>query len=160
MKCPYCESESLNVVDSRASNDGVRRRRMCNECKRRFTTYERIGSPQLKVLKRNDKVEAFDSDKLQRALARVCRRRTNVTEADIRRIARNIEATLLDAGAKMVRSAQIVELALARLEEIDRVSYNRLAANYIDESGHLRTDPSTVSDEEAAQLGLFRGEDS
>jgi transcriptional repressor NrdR len=133
---------------------------MCNECKRRFTTYERIGSPQLKVLKRNDKVEAFDSDKLQAALSRVCRRRTTVTEADIRRIARNIEATLLDAGAKMVRSAQIVELALSRLEEVDRVSYNRLAANYIDEGGQLRTDPSTVTDEEAAQLGLFRGEEA
>lgn len=159
MKCPYCESESLQVVDSRASNDGVRRRRMCNDCKRRFTTYEKIGSPQLKVLKRSEKVEAFDSDKLQAALARVCRHRANIGEADIRRIARNIEATLLDAGAKIARSAQIVELALVRLEEIDRVSYNRLAANYLDESGRLRTDARAVSEEEAAQLGLFRGEE-
>lgn len=147
------------MVDSRTTADGgVRRRRLCNQCKRRFTTYERVGSPNLKVLKRSDKTEPFSSEKLLRALRRVCRHRSNVADSVIERIAHTIEAQLIDAGAKSVRSGQIVDLALARLATVDRVSHNRLAANYLDEEGQLRTEPRPVSAEEAAQLGLFKGE--
>ena len=90
---------------------------MCNRCRRRFTTYERPSAPGLKVIKRSEKIEPFDSDKLQHALRRVCRGRPGITDEDIRRVARDIEAQLVDAGAKSVRSAQIVLLALARLRE-------------------------------------------
>lgn len=147
------------MLDSRATTEGVRRRRSCNRCKRRFTTYERVSSPSLKVVKSSGKTEPFDSEKLQRALARVCRNRP-VDRDDIRRIARNIEAELVDAGARAVTSGQLAELALARLAELDRVAYNRLAANYIDEAGQLRTDSRKLAGtEEAAQLGLFEPED-
>lgn len=157
MQCPYCGADS-QVVDSRATSEGVRRRRLCNRCKRRFTTYERVGSPGLKVIKRNERNEVFDSDKLQKALRRVCRDRQNISDEDIRRIARDIEAHLLDTGAKSVRSGQIVALALTRLADIDKVAYDRLAANYIDEDGVLRTDGRRLTPEEAeaAQLGLFQ----
>jgi transcriptional repressor NrdR len=117
-----------------------------------------VGSPGLKVLKRDERTELFESEKLQRALRRVCRNRPIGDEA-IRRIARDIEARLLDAGAKSVRSSQIVDLALARLSEIDKVAYDRLAANYIDEDGALRTDARRLSPEEAAQLGLFQADE-
>jgi transcriptional repressor NrdR len=81
VQCPFCERDS-QVVDSRTTADGgVRRRRVCSQCKRRFTTYERVGSPNLKVLKRSDKTEPFSSDKLLRALRRVCRHRSNVADS-------------------------------------------------------------------------------
>ncbi|ACY14658.1 ATP cone domain-containing protein [Haliangium ochraceum] len=159
MQCPYCGSDS-QVLDSRGNADGVRRRRQCNACRRRFTTYERAGAPSLKVIKRSERVEGFDSDKLQRALERVCRGRSAISASDIRRIARDIEAELVDASAKSVHSGQIVDLALRRLADIDRIAYNRLAVNYIDESGHLRTDVRAQSEDGVQQLGLFGGDDT
>jgi transcriptional repressor NrdR len=155
--CPYCDGDS-HVVDSRATADAVRRRRLCEACKRRFTTYERVGAPALKVIKRNDRIEAFDSDKLMTALRRVCRGRPTIDDKTIRRIARSIEAQLVDTTARTVSSGQIASLALARLVVIDKLAYDRLAANYIDEKGQLRTDSRTAED--AAQLGLFVPESS
>lgn len=161
MQCPFCERDS-QVVDSRTAGDGgVRRRRICNHCKRRFTTYERVGSPSLKVIKRSGRNEPFDSDKLLRALRRVCRRRPGVKKRDVERVARAIEAQLIDSGLKSVKSGQIAELALARLQELDRISYERLAANYLDEDGVLRTDPPRPPPpEDEQQLGLFRSEET
>jgi transcriptional repressor NrdR len=158
VQCPYCGSDS-QVLDSRSTTEGVRRRRQCNECKRRFTTYERAGAPSLKVIKRSERVEAFDSDKLQRALRRVCRGRAAVGDEAIRRIARDIEAELVDGNAKSVYSGQIALMALSRLQDIDRLAYNRLAVNYLDESGQLRTDPRPAGDGEIPQLGLFEAPD-
>lgn len=154
MQCPYCGSDS-QVLDSRSTTEGVRRRRQCNACRRRFTTYERAGAPSLKVIKRNERIEAFDSDKLQRALRRVCRNRAGVGEEDIRRIARDIEAELVDGNARTVYSGQIATMALRRLGDIDRLAYNRLAVNYLDENGQLRTDPRPAGEGEIPQLGLF-----
>jgi transcriptional repressor NrdR len=118
-----------------------------------------VGSPSLKVIKRSSKNEPFDSDKLQQALKRVCRDRPQLTDEDIRRIARSIEAELVDGGARTVRSGQIAELALKRLADVDKLAYNRLAANYLDDSGRLRTDGRKLTPEEAAQLGLFEADD-
>lgn len=158
MQCPYCGGDS-RVLDSRQSPDGIRRRRLCNECKRRFTTYERAGSIDLKVIKRDERTEPFDPAKLVRSLERVTRNRPNVTADDIGRIARAIEAKLLDAGARSVRSGQIVDMALERLKDIDLVAHRRLAANYIDETGQLRTEHRPMTEAEAAQLGLFNPDD-
>lgn len=108
------------------------------------------------MIKRNERPQAFDSDKLQRSLRRVCRNRPNIDPDVIRRLARGIEAQLVDAGARSVRSSQIVDLVLQRLTHIDKLAYDRFAANYIDEDGQLRTDSRTLSPEEVAQLGLFR----
>jgi transcriptional repressor NrdR len=154
VQCPYCGSDS-QVLDSRSTTEGVRRRRQCNACRRRFTTYERAGAPSLKVIKRNERIEAFDSDKLQRALRRVCRNRSAIGEEDIRRIARDIEAELVDGNARTVYSGQIATMALRRLSDIDRLAYNRLAVNYLDENGQLRTDPRPLGEGEIPQLGLF-----
>ncbi|MEM9488140.1 MAG: ATP cone domain-containing protein [Myxococcota bacterium] len=159
MNCPYCGADS-QVLDSRSNAEGVRRRRQCSGCKRRFTTYERVGSPGLKVVKRSGKPEPFDSDKLQRTLARVCRNRPTVARADILRIVRDIEARLVDSEAKSISSSVIVDLALQRLAEIDKLSYDRLASNYLDETGQLRIGRHTDADQAAiAQLGLFRSDD-
>jgi transcriptional repressor NrdR len=155
VKCPYCNGESA-VIDSRASADGVRRRRECPDCKRRFTTYERVGDLNIKVTKRSGKTEPFSTDKLITALTRICRDRPNISEADIRRLARSIEAQLSDERLKSVDSGHLAELVLERLIGLDKPAYDRLAINYI-ENGVLRT--SGRSQENSDQLGLFGAEE-
>lgn len=157
MKCPYCEGES-NVIDSRASADGVRRRRECPECKRRFTTYERVGEPNLKVVKRGGKSEPFSSEKLISTLERVCRDRPNIDSSDITRLARTIEAQLVDERARSVSSGRLVELVLGKLYDMDKLSYERLASNYLSEDGQLRPYGSANAGDDKSQLGLFKGE--
>ena len=138
----------------------MRRRRSCNDCKRRFTTYERLASPSIKVLKRSSRSEHFDSGKIERALRRVCRDRPTVSDADVVRLARSVEAQLIDDRAKSIRSSEVVVRVLDLLRELDRIAYERLAANYIDESGNLRTDSRGASKGDSDQLGLFTdGED-
>jgi transcriptional repressor NrdR len=152
VQCPYCGGDS-SVTETRVTADGMRRRRVCNVCKRRFTTYEKLGAPGLKVSKRDGGVEAFDGDKLFSALRRVAAHRSTVADDDLRRIARDIEATLVDSGRKSITWSDIVTLALSRLENVDPVSAQRLAANYTDETGAVRFDRSAV-EQPSPQLGL------
>lgn len=152
MQCPYCSGDS-SVTETRVTADGMRRRRVCNACKRRFTTYEKLGAPGLKVAKRDGSIEAFDGEKLFGALRRVAAHRNVVTDEDLRRVARDIEATLVDSGRKSIAWNEIVTLALARLQNIDPVSAHRLATNYTDEAGVVRFDGSS-SERPSPQLGL------
>lgn len=157
MQCPYCTGDS-SVTETRVTADGLRRRRVCTVCKRRFTTYEKLGAPGLKVQKRDGATEPFDGDKLLAALRRVCAHRNALADDDLRRISRDIEATLVDGGRKSVAWNDIVMLALDRLRNVDPVSAHRLAANYTDESGAVRFD-RTVSAQPPPQLGLPLTED-
>ena len=152
MQCPYCGGDS-SVTETRVTADGMRRRRVCTVCKRRFTTYERLGAPGLRVTKRDGSVEAFDGEKLFVALRRVAAHRNVVSDDDLRRLARDIEATLVDSGRKSIAWSDIVTLALSRLENVDAVSAHRLAANYTDETGAVRFDRSTP-EQPSPQLGL------
>ncbi len=152
MQCPYCTGDS-SVTETRVTADGLRRRRVCTACKRRFTTYEKLGAPGLKVTKRDGTSEAFDGDKLLAALRRVCAHRNTVSDDDLRRISRDIEATLVDAGRKSIVWSDIVALALDRLNNVDPVSAHRLEANYTDESGAVRFDRA-ASTAPPPQLGL------
>lgn len=152
MQCPYCSGDS-SVTETRVTSDGLRRRRVCTACKRRFTTYEKVGAPGLKVVKRDASLEAFDGEKLLGALRRIAAHRSGVTDDDLRRIARDIEATLVDSGRKSVAWSDIVTLVLARLENVDPVSAQRLAANYTDESGTMRFERSAPA-QPSPQLGL------
>ena len=146
------------MTETRVTADGLRRRRACTVCKRRFTTYETLGAPGLKVGKRDGTVEPFDGDKLYGALQRIAAHRDNITDDDLRRLARDIEATLIDSGRKSVAWSDIVALALTRLTNIDPVSAQRLAANYTDESGAVRLDSSAPT-RPTQQLGLPLDED-
>ena len=141
------------MTETRVTADGLRRRRVCTICKRRFTTYEKLGAPGLKVQKRDGSVEPFDGEKLLNALHRICAHRDTLGDDDLRRIARDIEATLVDSGRRSVAWSDLVTLALARLQNVDPVSAQRLAANYTDENGVMRFDRS-VADAPAKQLGL------
>ena len=137
--------------------DGLRRRRMCTACKRRFTTYEKLGAPSLKVTKRDGTVEPFDGEKLFRALQRVAAHR-DVGDDALRRIARDIEAKLVDDARKSVPWSDIVQLALARLGNVDDVARRRLAANYTDDSGAIRLDDAAPPSA-SPQLGLPLADD-
>lgn len=152
MQCPYCGKDS-NVTETREVIDGLRRRRVCNTCRRRFTTYERVGQPSLKVEKRDGSVEAFDGDKLLRALIRVGAHR-GLKDDVLRRVARDIEAAMVDAGQRSVLWSDIVRAALHRLEPIDRMAARRLACNYQDENGELRFDGEELVGGAPPQLGL------
>ncbi len=152
MKCPYCGEDS-NVTETREAADGLRRRRVCVSCRRRFTTYEKVGQPSLKVEKRDGSSEAFDGDKLVAVLLKVSARRGHEEEV-MRRVARDIEAAMVDAGQRSVTWADIVRAALRRLEPIDRVAARRLAVNYQDEDGELRLDGSDTRSSDRPQLGL------
>lgn len=141
------------MTETRVTADGMRRRRVCTVCKRRFTTYEKVGAPALKVQKRDGTVEPFEGDKLFHALQRVAAHRGGVSDEDLRRIARDIEATLVDSGRKSIAWNDIVSLVLDRLKNVDTVAAHRFAANYTDETGVLRFDDKAPSTD-ARQLGL------
>jgi transcriptional repressor NrdR len=157
VQCPYCGGDS-SVTETRVTADGLRRRRVCTACKRRFTTYEKLGAPALKVHKRDGSVEPFDGEKLFHALQRVAAHR-GLEDETLRRVARDIEATLLDGGRKSVGWSDIVSLALDRLRNIDAVSARRLEANYIDDAGALRFGDA-AQPAESPQLGLPLREDA
>ena len=157
MQCPFCGSDS-SVTESRISAEGVRRRRVCSSCKRRFTTYERVGSPGLKVAKRDGSLEPFDAEKLAATLGRVCRHRA-LAPAELRRLVRDVEATLLDGGIKTVGWAAIVQAVLDRLQVIDPVSARRYRASYVDEDDRLRLEDAPPVEPRRPQLGLFAGDD-
>jgi transcriptional repressor NrdR len=156
VQCPYCGGDS-QVIDSRNSPEGVRRRRVCNECRRRFTTYEAPRPPGIKVHKRRGGSEVFRPDKIVRVLERVCRGRPSLGLADFQRLARGIEAQLVDQNVKTIRSSEILERLLALLADVDRLAHDRLAADYLDETGQFRPEPPPPPSSEP-QLGLF-GED-
>jgi len=141
------------VTETRVTADGMRRRRVCTACKRRFTTYEKLGPPSLKVAKRDGTLESFDGDKLFHALQRVAAH-TGIADDDLRRVARDIEATLVDAGRKSVAWTDVVNIVLDRLRNISPIAAQRFAANYTDETGVLRFENEDRPAGDPRQLGL------
>ncbi len=160
MDCPYCEGSS-RVADSRPTADGIRRRRVCSDCKRRFTTYERVGNSDIRVTKRGGRpAESFDLDKLRRVIARVVRGRPVSADAPDR-IARLVEGEILDGGSSSVTSWRIADLLLARLRELDGLAHGRFAVDYTDDTGRIRTEPRDEPDDaDLPQLGLFGDPDA
>jgi transcriptional repressor NrdR len=129
MKCPYCGSTESEVVETRASEDvdTIRRRRECLECKKRFTTYERIENVNLVVIKKDGKREQFDRDKLKRGIIRSSEK-TAVTAEDIERIVTEIERELRGADSVEIESKKIGQMVATRLKKIDKVAYIRFSS--------------------------------
>jgi transcriptional repressor NrdR len=148
------------VTETRVTADGLRRRRQCAECKRRFTTYEKIGPPNIRVAKRDGTIEPFDRDKLHRALARVTAHRNAVTPDDLDRLLGDLEGTVVESGRKTIPWSELVELVLARLRNVDPTSARRFESNYLDDSGALRLDHHEgAPGSTPPQLGLPLDED-
>lgn len=156
MNCPYCDGPS-KVVDSRPIPDGIRRRRECLDCGRRFTTHERLAPAEIRVVKQpGRRPEHFDAEKIARAVARVSRDGARLGEAEARSLARRIEAELVDAGRASIRSAEIAERVLALLLEVDRLAATRFAADYTDLDGNVTFQrPGEVEEVEEEQFPLF-----
>jgi transcriptional repressor NrdR len=131
MKCPFCSNMENKVIDSRLSKDGqvIRRRRECNDCGRRFTTYERIEEVLPMVVKPDGRREPFDHGLLVREIQAACEKRA-VPSATIEKLVEDIEKQLQDTGEKEVDSSVIGEEVLVRLAELDDVAYIRYAANF------------------------------
>ena len=128
MKCPACFMTDSRVLDSRPVDDGssVKRRRECPHCGKRFTTYEVVDTVPITVVKRNGKHEFFDKHKLMLGIQRACQKRPVNAEE----IASAVELELQNSSAVEIKSSDIGEMVLARLREVDIVSYIRFASVY------------------------------
>jgi transcriptional repressor NrdR len=131
MKCPFCGANSnhIRVIDTREVTDGIRRRRECDQCNQRFTTYERVASMNLLVVKQDGRREEFDRDKLVRSMRLACTKRP-VSGAAIEEVAQRIEAALYALGKVEVDSKRIGEMVMNELRELDDVAYVRFASVY------------------------------
>lgn len=131
MRCPYCGRLQSRVVDSRQSEDGssIRRRRECEGCGRRFTTYERIDMVPLIVVKKDQTRETFDVNKLRVGMVKACEKRP-VSLSRIDELARDIERRLTNLPEAEVTSQKIGEMVMDGLKELDEVAYVRFASVY------------------------------
>ena len=133
MKCPYCKYTESKVIDSRPTVDGesIRRRRICQQCGKRFTTYENIESRSLMVIKKDGSRQQYDREKLMRGILKACQKRP-VTKAQMDDLLSNIEKELYDQQEDEVSSMTIGEMVVERLIDIDEVAYIRFASVYRD----------------------------
>lgn len=130
MICPYCGHPDSRVVDTRATGESVRRRRECQACHKRFTTYEQITETLL-IVKRDGRREPFDRHKLLQGVRIACAKRP-IAMTDIERIVNQIEEHLLGLGRAEVRSEVIGQMVLEKLKELDPLAYIRFAIVYLE----------------------------
>jgi transcriptional repressor NrdR len=131
MRCPFCGNAEDRVVDSRESREGevIRRRRECTRCERRFTSYEKIEFQPFQVIKRDQRREPYDRQKLMRGLQVACRKRP-VSQDELERVADAIEARMHDSGEREISSQHLGHMVMKRLRDLDAVAYVRFASVY------------------------------
>lgn len=131
MKCPYCGEENTKVIDSRPAeeNNAIRRRRQCEVCKKRFTTYEKVESIPLIVIKKDNIREPYDRSKIEAGILRSCHKRP-VSYEQIVSAVEDVENAVFNMEQKEVPSAVIGELVMDRLKKLDQVAYVRFASVY------------------------------
>lgn len=129
MKCPYCSFMESKVIDSRPADDGtsIRRRRECLKCQKRFTTYEKLETISLVVVKQDNSRQPYDREKVVRGLIRACEKRP-ITYAQMEEVADQIESELYQMMSKEVTSTEIGEKVMSHLKELDEVAYVRFAS--------------------------------
>ena len=131
MRCPFCSNQDSQVKDSRPTEDNtaIRRRRICDQCGSRFTTFERIQLRDLVIIKTNDKKEAFDRDKMFRSISLALRKR-NIDQETIEKIVNAIVRKLENSGETEIKSNLIGEYIMDALSHLDQVAYVRFASVY------------------------------
>ena len=131
MKCPYCGNIASKVLNSRPVNedDSIKRRRQCERCNRRFTTYEKIETVPLMVIKKNKSRQVFDRNKLFKGILRSCNKR-NIPIERIETLVHTIETQILNRELMEISSTEIGEITMRYLMEVDEVSYIRFASVY------------------------------
>ena len=153
MRCPFCDNQETKVIDSRPTEDGhaIRRRRECERCSRRFTTYEKVEEVILMVVKKDGSREAFDRRKIMNGIIKACEKRP-VTVATMENMVDQIERGLNNMMEKEIESSFIGELIMDKLKDIDEVSYVRFASVY-----RQFTDVNTFVAEIEKLLGKQKG---
>ncbi len=131
MKCPFCNKENTKVIDSRPAEDNfsIRRRRQCDECGKRFTTYEKIETIPLMVIKKDKNLEPYEREKIEAGIVRSCHKRP-VTINQINEIIDEIENVIFRMGEKEISSSKIGEIVMDKLKDFDSVAYVRFASVY------------------------------
>jgi len=131
MNCPYCLNKESKVTDKRESPEGVRRRRECLKCGKRFTTYERISREDLYVIKKDGRREKFEREKLERGIIRAFEKRP-VAKEKIDKMINEIEEQIRKRGKKEIKTSEMGELVMKKIKKIDNVAYIRFASVYRD----------------------------
>ena len=131
MKCPYCNHPDTRVIDSRPAEDGsaIRRRRSCDECGKRFTTYEKVETIPLIIIKKDNNREQYNRSKIERGIIRACYKRPVSAEA-IQKTVERIEIKIFNLEAKEASSTDVGEIVMDELKELDEVAYVRFASVY------------------------------
>lgn len=131
MKCPFCGHENTRVIDSRPAedNNSIRRRRVCDECDKRFTTYEKVETIPLIVIKKDNNRETYDRSKIEGGVLRACHKRP-VSANEINALVDSVETEIFSREDKEISSAVIGELVMNKIKDLDAVAYVRFASVY------------------------------
>lgn len=131
MKCPFCNQDSSRVIDSRPADDNtsIRRRRECENCGKRFTTYEKVETIPLIVIKKDKNREPYDRNKIKSGIVRSCHKRP-VSMEQIESTVESIENTIFNMEEKEIESMKIGEIVMDKLKDLDEVAYVRFASIY------------------------------
>ena len=131
MKCPFCQAQDTKVIDSRPADDNssIRRRRQCESCNKRFTTYEKLETIPLMVIKKDDSRENFDRSKIEYGIIQSCHKRP-VSTVVIRKTVDDIENQIYSMEVSEIPTRKIGELVIEKLKELDQVAYVRFASVY------------------------------
>jgi len=131
MRCPFCKFEDTKVIDSRPSNEGdvIRRRRHCDSCERRFTTYEKVEELPLLVIKKDQRREPYDRAKVTQGILKACEKRPVSLEKQ-QSVVSDLEKMLDEKEEREIRSSEIGQFVMDKLSEIDQVAYVRFASVY------------------------------
>jgi len=131
MKCPYCSNESSKVTNKRGSPEGIRRRRECLNCEKRFTTYERIEQSDFFVIKKDGRREHFNRIKIENGLTKAFEKRP-ISKEQIEKIINEIEEQIRKKGKKEIKSSVIGEMVIKKIKKVDQIAYIRFASVYRD----------------------------
>lgn len=131
MKCPYCSSENTRVIDSRPADDNnsIRRRRLCDECGKRFTTYEKVETIPLIVVKKDNNREQYDRMKIEAGVLRACHK-LPISVAEMNQLIDDVETDIFNREEKEIPSIVIGELLMEKLKDLNAVAYVRFASVY------------------------------
>ena len=131
MKCPFCSSENTRVSDSRPADDNssIRRRRMCDDCGKRFTTYEKVETIPLIVIKKDNTREQYDRSKIEGGVLRACHKRP-ISVNEINQLVDDVETEIFNREEKEIPSSVIGEIVMDHLKDLEAVAYVRFASVY------------------------------
>ena len=131
MKCPFCGHDNTRVIDSRPAedNNSIRRRRVCDECDKRFTTYEKIETIPLIIIKKDNNRETYDRSKIEAGVLGACHKRP-VSAGQLERLVEEVETEIFNMEEKEISTQDIGELVMNKLKDVDAVAYVRFASVY------------------------------